>query len=159
MSHTYIPLDQYKRKWIFNHKDLPVSDNDKAAINPLTEKSAMQVWNKLISDKCATPDKFSKGDWPTKPKAWSKSDNWQLAWDAEETELPVGLAGFIHWSDDTRVYFCYEKYQVIETRWDVFVRNWKCFLFFDDGPLLVSKKDRQAVMFHQDGTFSMGSRG
>lgn len=159
MSHTYIPLDQYKRKWIFNHKDLPVSDEDKALILPLTEKSAMQVWNNLISDKCPTPDKFSKGDWPAKPKAWSKSDEWQSAWDSDEPELPLALAEFIQWPGDTKIFFCYEKYQVIETNWEVFARNWKCFLFFDDGPLMISKKDKQAVMFNQDGTFQMGSRG
>ena len=45
MAHTYIPLDTYRRKWIFNHKDLPVSDDDKTVILPLTDKSAMLVWN------------------------------------------------------------------------------------------------------------------
>ncbi|SQH77587.1 conserved protein of unknown function [Shewanella benthica] len=35
MAHTYILLEQYQRKWIFNHKDLPVTYEDKAFIKPL----------------------------------------------------------------------------------------------------------------------------
>jgi hypothetical protein len=69
------------------------------------------------------------------------------------------LAEFIQWPDETTVYFCYEKYQIIETRWDVFVRNWKCFLFFDDGPILISPKQKQAVMFEQSGQYKLGTRG
>lgn len=158
MSHTYIPLEQYKRKWIFNHKDLPVTDDDKQAIKPLTEKSAMQIWTRLISDKSTTPDRFTKGDWAANPKAWSKRECWQGAWDSEDNTLPPELDEFIQWPAETVVYFCYEKYQVIETRWDVFVRNWKCFLFFDDGPLLISADSKQAVMFEQCGQFNMGAR-
>jgi hypothetical protein len=159
LTHTYIPLAQYRRKWIFNHQDLPVCDADKQAILPLTEKSAMEVWNKWISNKSSRAEQFSKGDWPAKASAWSKTDHWQSSWDSEANELPEPLAQFIQWPADTQIYFCYEKYQVIETRWEVFVRNWKCFLFFDDGPLLISPTQKQALMFEQNGQYKLGIRG
>ncbi|GIU03350.1 DUF2947 domain-containing protein [Shewanella morhuae] len=159
MAHTYIPLETYCRKWIFNHKDLPVTDEDKAHILPLTNKSAMEVWNQWISNKSSRAEQFTKGDWAAKADAWTETDDWQSVWDSEESSLPAMLADFIKWPDDTPIYFCYEKYQVIETRWDVFVRNWKCFLFFDDGPILISSKQKQAVMFEQNGQYKLGTRG
>lgn len=159
MTHTYIPLDSYKRKWIFNHKDLPVSDADKALIKPLAEKSAMLVWNQWISSKSSCAEQFTKGDWPAKVDAWSLTEHWQAAWDSEEEQLPEAISAHIDWSSKTQVFFCYEKYQVIETSWEVFVRNWKCFLFFDDGPLLISPNKKQALFFHQSGQYQLGVRG
>ena len=159
MAHTYTPFEQYKRKWIFNHKDLPVTDEDKALIMPLDQKSSMEVWNKWISNKSSRTEQFAKGDWAAKDSAWVITEDWQAPWDSEEAALPEGFSEHFDWADDTPVYFCYEKYQVIETRWDVFVRNWKCFLFFDDGPLLISAKQKQAAIFHQSGQFQLGTRG
>ncbi len=159
MTHTYIPLEQYTRKWIFNHKDLPVTDDDKSQIKPLVQKSSMEVWNKWISNKSSRSEQFSKGEWAAKGDAWIETDHWQSAWDSESPELPELISNHIDWSDDTLIYFCYEKYQIIETRWDIFVRNWKCFLFFDDGPLLISPKKKQALFFHQTGQYQIGYRG
>ncbi|GGZ45141.1 MULTISPECIES: DUF2947 domain-containing protein [Shewanella] len=159
MNHSYIPLDQYRRKWIFNHKDLPVSDLDKTAILPLDQKSAMEVWNRWISNKSSCAEDFTKGDWASRSSTWHQTEHWQSHWDSEDNSLPEPLADFIDWPADAPVYFCYEKYQVIQTRWEIFARNWKCFLFFDDGPLLISPKHKQAVWFSQDGNFKMGLRG
>ncbi|GAA0789721.1 MULTISPECIES: DUF2947 domain-containing protein [Pseudomonadati] len=159
MSHSYIPFESYKRKWIFNHKDLPVSEDDKALIMPLSDKSAMEVWNKWISNKSSRAEQFAKGDWPAKQDAWRATEHWQSAWDSNENMLPEAIIEHIQWPDDAKVYFCYEKYQVIETRWDVFVRNWKCFLFFDDGPLLISPNHKQALIFEQNGQYKLGIRG
>jgi hypothetical protein len=159
VTHTYIPLENYKRKWIFNHKDLPVSEADKAQIKPLAEKSAMLVWNQWISNKSSRAEQFAKGDWAAKADAWSLTEHWQAAWDSEDEQLPEAIREHMDWADDTPIFFCYEKYQIIETRWDVFVRNWKCFLFFDDGPLLVSPKQKQALFFQQNGQYQLGVRG
>lgn len=159
MAYSYIALDSYLRKWIFNHKDLPVTEADKAHILPLAPASAMQVWNQWISNKSSRAEQFTKGDWAAKVNAWSATDHWQSAWDSDDDSLPLMLAEHIQWPDDTQVFFCYEKYQVIETRWDVFARNWKCFVFFDDGPILISPKHKQAVMFEQTGQYKIGLRG
>ncbi|GGI67793.1 DUF2947 domain-containing protein [Shewanella gelidii] len=158
MTSAHIPLAQYKRKWIFNHKDLPVSDEDKSQIFPLTEKASMQIWNQWISNKCSRPDQFSKGDWAAKGNTWQQTDHWQSAWDSEDPALPTVIAEFIQWQPQAKVYFCYDKYQVIETTWQVFERNWKCFLFFDDGPLLIAPKQKQAAWFDQKGQYQVGTR-
>ncbi|ABO23185.1 DUF2947 domain-containing protein [Shewanella loihica] len=159
MAHTYIPLEQYKRKWIFNHKDLPVTDEDKACIKPLDQKSSMTVWNQWVSNKSSRSEQFAKGDWAAKGDAWQETDHWQSAWDSDSPALPELFQNHFDWQDETQVYFCYDKYQIIETRWDVFVRNWKCFLFFDDGPLLIAPKKKQAAFFHQSGQYQLGKRG
>ena len=158
MNLSYIPLTEYRRKWIFNHNEIPVSDDDKNEIKPLTEKSAMLIWNKLISNKSIRPDLISKGDWAARSNSWKKEGLWQSAWDCDEPQLPEPIPESIEWNDDVIVYFCYEKYQVIETTWEVFKRNWKCFLFFDDGPLLVSAQEKQAIWFQQNGEFQLGIR-
>lgn len=151
-------MDSYRRKWIFNHKDLPVSDDDKLQIKPLDDKSAMQVWTRWISNKSRSAEYFSKGDWPARNKAWTKTEDWQQSWDSNDNSLPPEMESFINWPQDTPIFFCYEKYQVIETTWEVFIRNWKCFLFFDNGPLLISPKYTQALMFEQSGQYLLGTR-
>lgn len=50
-------------------------------------------------------------------------------WESDEPELPEALAAHLAWQDDVTVYFCYEKYNVLETKWSVFKRHWKNFLF------------------------------
>lgn len=100
MNHSYIPLDQYRRKWIFNHKDLPVSDQDKAAILPLDQKSAMEVWNRWISNKSSCAEDFTKGDWASRSSTWHQTEYWQSHWDSEDNSLPEPLAEFIDWPAD-----------------------------------------------------------
>ncbi|WP_245868900.1 DUF2947 family protein, partial [Vibrio fujianensis] len=60
--------------------------------------------------------------------------------------------------DDVTVYFCYEKYNVIETKWSLFKRHWKNFLFYDDGPILLGRRRTEALWFHTDGTAKLGQR-
>lgn len=158
LKHQYIPLAQYQRKWIFNHKDLPVNELDKPLIKPLTQQSAMKVWDQLISNKCSTPDQLTKGDWPSNNRCWTKTINWMEPWESDDSALPETIAEFIQWPAESLVYFCYEKYQIIETTWQVFSHNWKCFLFFDNGPILVSPENDQALMFTQDGLVKLGKR-
>ncbi|MDF0532933.1 DUF2947 domain-containing protein [Shewanella sp. A32] len=158
MSYSYIPLAEYRRKWIFSHHEMPVSEKEKADILPLTSKSAMELWNCWISNKSSCAEQFTKGDWADRKSTWHHTDNWQSQWDSEQPDLPEALAQFIPWADDTRVYFCIEKYEVIETSWATFKQHWKCFLFCDDGPLLISNQHRQAVWFSQDGNYRLGLR-
>ena len=37
---NYISLDDYKKAWVFRHKDLPVSDEDAAKIKPMSDERA-----------------------------------------------------------------------------------------------------------------------
>ncbi len=155
---SYLPIEQYKKAWIFRHKDLPVSDEDLLQIKPLTEARAEQVWSQQISKHCNHPGLFGADDWVNKNQTWLETDNWQQIWESDDNALPARLAEFLQWDDQTVVWFCYNSEHVIETRWDVFCRHWKNFLFFDDGPLLIGRKRKQVAQFHQTGNYRIGNR-
>ncbi|MDO6705642.1 DUF2947 domain-containing protein [Photobacterium sp. 1_MG-2023] len=155
----YIDINAYSRKWIFTHASMPVPAADLAQIHPLTQARSATLWREHISAQSPDADHFGQGDWPAQDKNWIDTVNWQDAWDHDDDNaLPEALAAFLAWEDNTPVYFCYEKYNLIETRWDVFKRHWKNFLFFDDGPILIAKKQTQAVWFQSDGTCRIGHR-
>ncbi len=82
-----------------------------------------------MSSQSSDADHFEKGDWAFDKKIWSDAMDWQQAWDSDEPELPAELLADIKWEDNTTIFFCYEKYNIIETKWGVFKRNWKNFLF------------------------------
>ncbi|WEM43445.1 DUF2947 domain-containing protein [Photobacterium sp. DA100] len=155
---NYVELDNYSRKWIFTHASMPVTESDLALIKPFTQARSAQIWGEHVSRQSPDADHFEKGDWAHNDKIWSQAIDWQVAWDSDEPELPEEMLAFLDWEDNTTVYFCYEKYNVIETKWDVFKRNWKNFLFFDDGPMLLGRKKSQAVWFSSKGTFRLANR-
>ena len=158
MTAQYLPIEEYKKAWIFRHKDMPVSEEDLQQIRPLTDERAAQVWSQQVSTQSTHPEHFGFGDWANKNGTWLETDNWQSAWESDNPELPELLAEHLQWDDATVVWFCYESEHVLETRWDVFRRNWKNFLFFDDGPLLIGRKRKQVAQFHQTGNYQIGNR-
>lgn len=153
---NYIPLDQYKKAWVFRHKDLPVNDADLAKIKPMSETRAAALWTAFVSKQSDHPEFFHKGDWANSGKTWLETDNWQKAWEDESPDLPEFISNHFDWDPNTVVYFCYERTHVLETTWDVFKRNWKNFLFMDDGPLLIGKKRKQVAQFLQNGNAKIG---
>ncbi|WP_273857215.1 DUF2947 domain-containing protein [Photobacterium sp. GSS17] len=155
---NYVELDSYSRKWIFTHASMPVEADDLAQIKPFTQARSAQLWREHVSSQSPDADHFEKGDWPADQKIWSQSFDWQSAWDGDDIDLPDAISAELSWEDNTTVFFCYEKYNVVETKWGVFKRNWKNFLFFDDGPLLLGRKKKQAVWFKSNGTFQIGHR-
>ncbi|GGK70733.1 DUF2947 domain-containing protein [Amphritea balenae] len=155
---NYLSIEQYPKAWIFRHKDMPVSEEDLAQIKPLTDARAEQVWSQQISKECNHPENFGPADWANKNQTWLETDNWQSLWESDDPAIPELLAQHLQWEDETVVWFCYSSEHVIETSWDVFRRNWKNFLFFDDGPLLIGKKRKQVAQFHQTGNFRIGNR-
>ncbi|WP_417225535.1 DUF2947 domain-containing protein [Amphritea sp.] len=155
---SYLPVEQYKRAWIFRHKDLPISDEDLAQIKPLTEARAEQVWTQQISTQCNHPSLFGADDWANKSHTWLETDHWQQRWESDNEALPELLAEHLQWDDGTVVWFCYSSEHVIETTWEIYRRHWKNFLFFDDGPLLIGRKRKQVVQFHQTGNYRIGNR-
>ena len=155
---NYVELNSYTRKWIFTHASMPVAEADLALIKPFTQARSAQLWVEHISKQSPDADHFGQGDWASNDRIWSEAFNWQQAWDGDDAALPTELAEFIDWEDNTTVFFCYEKYNIIETQWGVFKRNWKNFLFFDDGPMLIGRKKKQAVWFSSKGTYRMALR-
>ncbi|MBY4675104.1 DUF2947 domain-containing protein [Marinobacterium arenosum] len=155
----YIPLDEYRKGWIFRHKDLPVSAEDLAAIKPVAAERAEQIWALQVSQNCDHPREFDTGDWAVRNDVWQEEPgDWQGPWDSDEPELPAIVAEHFDWDDQTVVWFCYESDHIIETTWAVFRRNWKNFLFMDDGPLLIGRKRKQVAQFFETGQVRVGSR-
>ena len=155
----YIPFDQYPKAWIFRHRDLPIPAEELAEIKPLTESRAEQIWAEHISRGCSHADHFAEGDWAAQSKNWLEKDFWQAAWDSDASALPELLGEYLsEWDDNITVYFCYQSDHIIETKWSVFRKHWKNFLFFDNGPILIGRKRKQAVQFFDNGTYRLGKR-
>ncbi|MGB2079425.1 MAG: DUF2947 domain-containing protein [Vibrio sp.] len=155
----YMSLDEYPRKWIFTHQSMPIPEADLALIKPLTQQRAAQVWKENISHQSPDAERFAQDDWPAKTQSWMSSIDWMQAWESDESELPQEVLEHIDWQDDVTVFFCYEKYNIIETKWSIFKKHWKNFLFFDDGPILIGRRRTQALWFHTKGHVDLGSRG
>jgi hypothetical protein len=152
----YLNLEDFDRAWIFRHKDLPLSEDIKAAIKPYTEAVSNQLWNQYISQQSGHSSQFATGDWPARGGVWSEKGEWQQAWDSEKNDLPSMILDHLDWDDNTNVLFFYDSDRVVETSWKAFKLSWKNFLFFDDGPILMGKKRKQVVQFLQDGHFNVG---
>lgn len=151
-------MSAYRQAWFFQHRELPVSLEDLEQIKPLAENDARQLWRQWISQEAEHSEAFAEDDWPSDKACWQVQGNWQSAWDREADELPEEIAQFIDWEGHIQVFFFYSASNVIQTSWQVFARNWKNFLFLDNGPLLLGKKRKQVVQFHTDGQFQLGQR-
>jgi hypothetical protein len=155
---NYTPVEELKNAWIFKHKSLPVSDNDLNKIKPMHTTRSTTLWDTFISKQVDHPDFFKKGDWASNQATWIDNANWEKRWDSEEAELPELITEHINWDNNTVVYFCTSRNNVIETTWAVFKRCWKNFLFMDDGSLLIGKKRKEVVQFLSNGTCKVGNK-
>ncbi|MGC9402492.1 MULTISPECIES: DUF2947 domain-containing protein [Vibrio] len=155
---SYLPLEQYQRKWIFTHQSMPVPEEDLAKIKPMDAVRASQLWKENISPQSPDADRLSNQDWPSKDSNWSAEVNWIDSWEDDDQGFPEELAEMLNWQDDVTVYFCYEKYNVLETKWATFKQHWKNFLFYDDGPILIARRRKEALWFNSKGTVKFGVR-
>ncbi|MGF1909867.1 DUF2947 domain-containing protein [Vibrio kasasachensis] len=155
---SYLPLENYQRKWIFTHQSMPVPAEDLEAIKPMDQVRSAQLWKDNISAQSPDAERLSSSDWPMNASNWTESVNWMSAWDSDDVELPEAVLQFIDWQDDVTVYFCYEKYNVLETKWSIFKKHWKNFLFYDDGPILIARRRNEALWFSDNGQVKLGQR-
>ena len=155
-SSKYLAWPDYKQGWIFRHKDLPIDDEVRSQIKPLTESASHQFWSSHISREATHASHFLGDDWPARNGVWGGKGNWQTLWDSDDNALPELLAEHIDWQDNNVMHFCYDSGHVVETTWGVFKAHWKNFLFFDDSPLLLGKKRQQVAQFESDGSYRIG---
>jgi len=155
---SYIPLEQLKNAWIFKHKSLPIAEVDLLKIKPMSKDRANVLWDTFISRQVDHPDFFKKGDWPFDKSNWQEQGKWEGVWDSNEDDLPELISTHLTWDNNTVVYYCVSRDNVIETTWAVFTRCWKNFLFMDDGPILIGKKRQQTVQFTSNGYFKIGNK-
>ncbi|MDE1310968.1 DUF2947 domain-containing protein [Vibrio aestuarianus] len=155
---SYLPLDQYQRKWIFTHNSMPVPEQDLAQIKPMSQARSAQFWIENISAQSPDSERLSSQDWPRKKDSWISDTSWMSEWESNDESMPQLILDHIDWQDDVTVYFCYEKYNVIETKWVIFKKHWKNFLFYDDGPILLGRRRSQALWFNSNGQVKLGNR-
>jgi len=155
---NYQSLEQLKNAWIFKHKSLPITVADLNKIKPMTSERANVLWDAFISKQVDHPDFFKKGDWPFDKSSWLDQGKWESVWDSDEAELPPLLTEHVSWDNNTVVYFCSNRDNIIETTWAVFKRCWKNFLFMDDGTILIAKKRTEAIQFQRNGIFKIGNK-
>ncbi|TBR44978.1 DUF2947 family protein [Marinomonas agarivorans] len=149
---NYQALDTFAKAWAFKRQDLLIEAVDLRMIRPLAEDSANQIWRDYISGNQLHPDHLSQEDWLKKEEAYVGKELWEPSWDSDIETLPDAISQhLVNWSDSTKVYFCYHSDHVIETTYSVFKKHWKNFLFFDNGPILVARKKKQAVQFFSEG--------
>ncbi len=154
---NYIELNDYKKKWIFTHQSMPVLVDDMPWFKPMTLNRARQFWCEQISKQSPSMSHFSANEWPSQPTSWQGEIDWQSAWD-EDRALPTEFLQHFSWDDNLVVYFCYEKHDVVETKWGLFKKYWKNFLFYDDNPLLLGKKKKEVAQFQQNGRVKLGKK-
>ena len=155
---TYIPLDDIKHAWVFRFKNLPISEQDFKSIKAMSPARSSALWTQFISKQVDHPDFFKEGDWPFNDASWTDKAMWEKAWEGENPDLPELITDHLDWQNNTTVYYCNSKKQVLETTWAVFKRCWKNFLMMDDGPILIGKKRSEVVQFLSDGTFKIGHK-
>ena len=155
---NYTPLTEYRHAWFYHHKDMPVSAEDLELIKPMTPARAYQLWTQMLSKQSDDITELAKDDWASHSQTWVEEGAWQSAWDSESLDLPDLFNLYFPWDNQTVVYFCYGAEHIVETRWDVFRRCWKNFLFIDDSPILLGKKRKEVAQFFQNGSFRLGQR-
>ncbi len=154
---NYIPLDEFKKAWVFRHKELPLSEDDRVRIKPMSRERAAVLWSTFISRENDHPDFFSQSDWVSNGANWQdEMVDWESDWEAGEALPPQALLDFLGWEDNTTVYFCMARDSVIETQFGVFKRCWQNFMFLVDGSLLIGKKRRSVVQFLENGRARLG---
>lgn len=155
---NYIPLSEFKYAWIFRHKSLPLEAKSIDKIKPMSEQRAMVLWDSFISKTADHPDFFKASDWPSDKKTWLDNGKWQGVWESDDNDLPQAITEHLQWDNNTVVYYCINRKQVIETTWENFKHCWKNLLFLDDGTLLIGKKRKEVVQFQSNGQFKVGTK-
>ncbi|ADN74833.1 conserved hypothetical protein [Ferrimonas balearica DSM 9799] len=155
---NYTDLDAYPFAWVFRRADLAISDEDKAQIRPLARHFAKQVWQREVSDDGAELDRLGNKDWPRRGDVWQDTVRWDDAFDSDEAELPEALSSHLVWNSETIVYICYDPEHILETRYGVFKRCWKAFLFAAEETLVVGRKRKETLWFTDETSVRRGIR-
>ena len=155
---NYISLDEYTKAWVFRHQELLIPADSLALIKPMTPTRSAVLWSTFISRDKDHPDFFTDSDWVNQTDYFSQEDVfWEQAFEAEQP-IPEDILAHLDWQDNTTVYFCLSRDDVIETRFDVFKKHWQNFMFLADGSFLVGKKRKQVVQFLATGFARLGTQ-
>ena len=148
------------RDLCFFDAEEPISPQDRSAIRPLEDESAMRHWDELVSSNAREdhPMLLPQIHW-----RWASVEtgpNWTESWDSRSS--PDAVVSFlrenISWPDGADVIFIYSREDVLSVPWVVFLRNWRDFLIEDEGPFLLRVGFPEFVGFGPNGGVTTGRR-
>ena len=154
----YRPLDR-ARDWNFFHTKAPVPEAVLPLIRPLTEDYARTLWRTYVSTAGRHTMLLPDGDWPAQLFGSGTRVPWHDDWNAGRTErIADVLRQHLPWPADTLIYFFWSEEDAVAAPWRVFLGHWINFLFHDEGPILLSPRFPQAVVFGPTGDLYIGTR-
>jgi len=152
----YISINDY---WSWCFEEPPVSKEDLAQIFPLSKEYCAELWNHYISDKVSClPLAYTEREhwfWNLKYLDYNYIDDFNN--DITTNFIDLLHNNFLCSKDDMVIYFV-NKFDAIETTFDVFLRNWMNFLYEDEHPILFCVSTGFAIMFSPDGGVYGGKR-
>ncbi|MFY8273039.1 DUF2947 family protein [Pseudoalteromonas sp. SSDWG2] len=155
---NYLSLDEYSKAWVFRHQELWIPADKLALIKPMTPTRSAVLWTTFISRDKDHPDFFTDSDWVKQAEHFAHDDVfWERAFE-DEASIPQEILAHLDWHDNTTVYFCLNRDEVIETRFDIFKAHWQNFMFLADGSFLIGKKRKQVVQFMESGFARLGEQ-
>ena len=153
------PLDR-KVDWYFFDPDLLLPDTLRSQIMPLEREAALAFWAEFVS---AVPHERHPMALPA--RHWLdnrdlRGPNWQPSWNNPSDQDPIAdfLQGRILWPDDAEVFFVWGHDYIVKTTWGIFLKAWRCFLFDDEGPFLISLGRPEFVQFGPGGSLAIGHK-
>ena len=155
---NYLPLNEFKKAWVFRHQDLEIAPTDLEKIKLMSPTRSAVLWSTMVSREKDHPDFFTENEWAGQASSWQENLNWEKDWEAGLEELPESINEFLKWENNTTVYFCLNRDCVIETQFDVFKRCWQNFMFLADGCLLLGKKRDTVAQFLENGDVKLGNK-
>ncbi len=154
---VHINLENYNSKWMFNDSEMPVAKEDLLYIRPLDEDSSQEIWSQYISQHNRHPMMIEDDEWTSLKETWLRKSTWHEEWNSDKSEPPA-LLNTVNWEDNNIIYFLYMRESVIETIWSVFLRNWKCFLFDDEGQFIFNPINGEIFQFGPTGSLLYGKK-
>lgn len=124
--------------WMFTDDTIGMSDADLGKLHFLRESYALVIWASTIRPFLQRMDYSA-----------SQRFDWEEEWDDSRSQFPSSILPQDAASPEDMLYFAWSPRMAVETTWAVFRRNWKCFLFHDEGPVLLV--GGRLVQFLPDG--------
>jgi len=148
----YISISECGYGWFF--EDPPVPKEDLTQIFPLSEDYCATLWTRNISN--ARHLQLAKKDewvWKLKKIDYNFFDDWN---NNTTTEFADFLRKHsIISTNDTIIYFMMRE-AAIETKFEVFLRNWINFLYEDEAPILFEVSTGFSIRFSSTGDVYCG---
>lgn len=143
----------------FYRKPYAVEPDALSLIKPLKFDAAGLIWTEICGEVYATRFRcFPANHWVQ--HAVATGSNWYTQWN--NPELPDLVTEFLTarlaWEPDTSVVVVMDNRYSYQLPWQVFLGNWKSFVFDEDGLIVIRQNQNLFVFFGDDGVFYIGKR-